>query len=162
MADSDTAVKTERQVVVFNLASEIYGVDVGAVREIIRVPDITRVPNAPDFVRGVMNVRGKLIPVVDLRPRFGMETVEQSGESRIVVVDIGGESIGVMVDAVTEVLKIADDSIESASSVVSTAESSYIQGIANLGERLIILLALDKVLSEDDQVALAGAKATAE
>jgi purine-binding chemotaxis protein CheW len=162
MADSDSAVATERQVVVFNLASEIYGVDVGAVREIIRVPDITRMPNAPDFVRGVMNVRSKLIPVIDLRPRFGMEPVEQTDESRIVVVDIGGESIGVMVDAVTEVLKIADDSIESASSVVSTAESSYIQGIANLGERLIILLALDKVLSEDDQVALAGAKAATE
>jgi len=162
MADSDTALKTERQMVVFNLASETYGVDVGTVREIIRVPDITRVPNAPDFVRGVMNVRGKLIPVVDLRPRFGMAPVEQTGESRIVVVDIGSESIGVMVDAVTEVLRIAEDSIEPASPVVSTAESRYIQGIANLGERLIILLALDKILSKEEQGALTDAKAATE
>jgi purine-binding chemotaxis protein CheW len=162
MADSSTAVKAERQVVVFNLASEAYGVDVGTVREIIRVADITRVPNAPAFVRGVMNVRGKLIPVVDLGPRFGMEPLEQTGDSRIVVVDIGNGSVGVMVDAVSEVLRIADDCIEPAASLVSAAESYYIQGIANLGERLIILLTLDKLLSKEQQASLAHAKAAAE
>lgn len=162
MADSDTAVKTERQLVIFNLADEVYGVDVGTVQAIIQIPEITHVPNTPDFVEGVINLRGKLIPVLDLRKRFGLAAAEQTGESRIVVVEVDGGSVGVVVDAVTEVLRIVDDSIDPASSIITTRESCYIHGIANLGERLIILLDLARVFSSEEQAALADAKAAAE
>ncbi len=158
MTDTDTIINQERQLVVFDLAAESYGVDIGTVREIIRVQEITHVPNAPDFVEGVINLRGKVIPVVDLRKRFGLELGEQTAESRIVVVDISGEDIGVMVDAVAEVLRIPADSVESAASIITTADSYYILGIAKLGERLIILLDLDKVLSQEEKLALVETK----
>ena len=145
----------ERQLVVFDLAGEVYGVNIGTVREIIRMQDITHVPNAPDYVEGVINLRSRIIPIVDLRKRFGVTTKEITPESRIVVVDIAGEDIGMMVDAVREVLRINENSIEQASAIVTTSDSYYIQGIANLGERLLILLDLDKVFSLEERPALA-------
>jgi len=158
MAETDTAVKGERQLVVFALAAEVYGLDIGTVREIIRMQDITHVPNAPDFVEGIINLRGKVIPVVDLRRRFGVSVAEQTRESRIVVVDIRGEDIGLMVDAVTEVMRITGDAIEPASDLITTEDSYYIQGIAKLGDRLLILLDLDRVLSKEERAALTQTK----
>ena len=149
MAEKNVA-DVERQLVVFDLANERYGVDIGTVREIIRMQEITHVPNAPDYVDGVTNLRGKVIPVVDLRKRFALEASEETSESRIVVVDIDGEDIGVRVDAVNEVLRIAESSVEETSGVVTTVDSYYMQGIANLGDALIILLDLAKVLTKDD------------
>ena len=93
----------EEQLVVFDLATEAYGVDIGAVREIIRMQDITKVPRCPEFVEGIINLRGSVIPVVDLRKRFSLTVSEQSKDNRIVVVDIVGRDIGVIVEAVTEV-----------------------------------------------------------
>lgn len=145
---ADQAANEERQLVVFDLSNESYGVEINAVREIIRVQAVTRVPDAPEYVQGVMNLRGSVIPVIDLRSRFGLEAVEQTDESRIVVVDIDGEGIGMSVDAVTEVLRISEASIEPPSALVSTEESYYIQGIVRLESRLLILLELERVLSE--------------
>ena len=142
--------QTEKQLVVFDLSSEAYGVDIGTVREIIRLQDITRVPKTPEFVEGVINLRGKVIPVLDLRKRFGLEAEDQGEENRIVVVDIRGQDIGMVVDAVTEVLRIPADSVEPPSSVIITADSDYLLGIAKLEERMIILLDLERVLSESD------------
>ena len=147
----------EQQLVVFDLASEAYGVDIGAVREIIRLQDITRVPRTPDFVEGVINLRGKVIPVVDLRKRFMLPVAEQTDDNRIVVVDIGGQDIGVVVDAVTEVLRILSDSVEPPSSVITTTDSDYLMGICKMESRLIILLDLDRVLSEEEKTLLADA-----
>jgi purine-binding chemotaxis protein CheW len=161
MTSSNNTARTERQLVVFDLVPEAYGVDIGTVREIIRVQEITHVPNAPPFVEGVINLRGKVIPVVDLRRRFGMPPVEQTNESRIVVIDIAGEDIGVMVDAVSEVLRIAEETVETASSIITTADSYYIQGIAKLGQRLIILLDLGKTLSQRDIMAITRAPVAA-
>ena len=144
-------VSEERQLVVFDLASEAYGVDIGAVREIIRLQEITRVPSTPEFVEGIINLRGKVIPVVDLRRRFGLPIGEQTKESRIVVVDIGGRDTGVMVDAVAEVLRIASSSVEPTSSVITTSDSGYLLGIAKVEDRLIILLDLESVLSEEEK-----------
>ena len=143
-------VTLEKQLVVFDLSSEAYGVDIETVREIIRLQDITRVPKTPEFVEGVINLRGKVIPVLDLRKRFSLEVGEQSDENRIVVVDIRGQDIGMVVDAVTEVLRIPANSVEPPSSVIITADSDYLLGIAKLEERLIILLDLERVLSESD------------
>ena len=148
--------QTEKQLVVFDLASEGYGVDIGAVREIIRMQEITRVPQTPEFVEGVINLRGKVIPVIDLRKRFGLQVADQSKDNRIVVVDIGKQDIGVIVDAVTEVLRISADSVEPPTSVITSADSDYLLGIAKLESRLIILLDLESVLSEEEKETLAS------
>ena len=154
MAAIIDAAQTEKQLVVFDLASEGYGVDIGAVREIIRMQEITRVPKTPDFVEGVINLRGKVIPVIDLRKRFGLQVMDQSKDNRIVVVDIGKQDIGVIVDSVTEVLRISADSVEPPTSVITSADSNYLLGIAKLESRLIILLDLESVLSHDEKETL--------
>lgn len=144
----------EKQLVVFSLAAEAYGVDIGSIREIIRMQEITRVPRTPEFVEGVINLRGKVIPVVDLRKRFGFPASETTKDTRIVVVDIGGQDIGVTVDAVTEVLRIGVDRVEPPSSVITTADSDYLLGIAKLESRLIILLDLEQALAVMDAGAI--------
>ncbi len=143
--------ETEKQVVVFSLGSEAYGVPIGAVREIIRMQDITRVPRMPEFVEGVVNLRGKVIPVIDLRKRLGLGAAEKSKDNRIVVVDGGGEDIGMIVDMVTEVLRLPANSVEMVSGVISSTDSEYLMGIAKLESRLIILLDLRKVLSDSEK-----------
>ena len=146
MADTNSAM-SEIQLVVFDLASEHYGVDISDVREIMRMQNITKVPGAVSYVEGVINLRGKVLPVLDLRKRLGLKVAEQTEESRIVVVDIADGEVGVIVDAVTEVLRVPNASIEPPSSMVAQGNSDYLRGIAKLTDRLIILLDLNKLLS---------------
>lgn len=148
MADNNIIARQERQLVIFDLADEAYGVDIGAVQGIIRMQTITKVPKTPEFVEGVINLRGEVIPVVDLRKRFGLKVTEETKDSRIVVVYIGEQQVGMVVDAVTEVLRISVDSIEPPSPVITTSDSAYLMGIAKIEERLITLLDLDQVLSD--------------
>jgi len=151
MAEKNTTAVEERQLVVFDLANEAYGVDINAVDGIIRMQVITKVPMTLDFVEGVINLRGEVIPVVDMRKRFGLQVTEETKDSRIVVVDISGHKVGMVVDAVTEVLRITADSIEPPSSVITTADSSCLMGIAKVEDRLIILLDLDQVYTETEK-----------
>lgn len=151
----------ERQLVVFDLAGEVYGVDISSVREIIRMQAVTHVPNAPDFVEGVINLRGRVIPILDLRRRFGLRVSEETRESRVVVVDIAGQNIGIIVDAVIEVLRLAADAIEPASSLITTEDCYYLEGIAKLDGKLLILLDLNLVLSTDEHAALRQAQQAA-
>ncbi|MAG37218.1 MAG: chemotaxis protein CheW [Dehalococcoidia bacterium] len=164
MADEavEEAESDEQQLVVFTLNTESYGVDIGSVREIIRMLDITRVPRTPAFVEGVINLRGKIVPVVDLRHRFGFPTGERDKESRIVVVDTGGQDVGMVVDAVTEVLRISSDSVEPPSNVVTGTDTDYLRGIVKLEGRLVILLDLDRVLSSREVRALRDTARTAD
>jgi purine-binding chemotaxis protein CheW len=155
MADNNTVAQEERQLVIFDLAGEAYGVDINAVQGIIRMQTITKVPRTPDFVEGVINLRGEVIPVVDLRKRFGLTATDETKDSRIVVVYIGEQQVGMVVDAVTEVLRIAADSIEPPSSVITSADSAYLLGIAKLEDRLITLLDLEQALSEAEKSMLA-------
>lgn len=150
MADTQV-LDAEEQLVVFELANEVYGVDISRVQEIIRMTTITRLPRAPEFVEGVINLRGKVIPVVDLKKRFGLQESDRTKASRIVVVDVGDHTIGMVVDAVSEVLRVPTSAVEPPSPVVTTIESDYIRGIAKLEGRLIILLDLDKVLSWEEK-----------
>jgi purine-binding chemotaxis protein CheW len=143
-----------RQLVVFDLDDEYYGLEISAVREIIRLQEITRIPNTPDFVEGVINLRGKVIPVVDLRTRFGMENVERDDDSRVVVVDVNGSEIGMIVDAVTEVSRIPESSIEPPTSVISTDDSEYLAGIAKAGEQMVLLLDIAGLISAEHLEAL--------
>ena len=150
----NNGVTGERQVVVFDLNEEAHGVDISQVREIIRMEEITRVPRAPEFVEGVINLRGKVNPVVDLRARFSMPSTERTDEHGIVVVDVDGQDIGMVVDAVTEVSRTPSDSIEPPSSVITTDDSEYLTGIVKTNDKLIILLDIAKVISESEASAL--------
>jgi len=144
----------ERQLVVFQLGGELYGVEISRVHEIIRLQTVTRVPRAPAFVEGVINLRGKVIPVVDLRRRFGLPSAEHTRASRIVVVEIGDQVVGIIVDGVSEVLRIGESTVEPPSPVVAGIDSEHIHGIAKLPDRLVILLDLDRVLARDERRAL--------
>ena len=128
----------ERQLGVFDLAAQHYGVDIGTVREIIRTPEIRRVPDSPPSVGGVINLRGRVIRVIDLRRRLGLTVTDATSGSRVVVVEIGGDGIGVIVDAVAEVRRIPVDFIEGASSLITTSDSFYINGIAKIDAELAV------------------------
>ena len=148
----------ELQVVVFDLGDERYGLDIAAVYEIIRHQPITAVPRSPVFVEGVINLRGRIIPVIDLRERFGMEDTEPTKASRIVVCEAAGTRVGLIVDAVSEVLMIQGDAIEPTPEVAAGDDARALRGIARLGERLVILLDLDGLF---DGVAIGGSAAAA-
>ncbi len=146
----------ERQLVVFDLAGQQYGVDINTVREIIRMTEITHVPDAPPSIEGVINLRGGVIPVVDLRKRFGLRVTSVTSQSRVLVVELEGDNAYVVVDAVAEVLRIPASSIENTTSLVTTADSYYIDGIAKVEEELLILLNLTKALSAEALAKLAA------
>jgi purine-binding chemotaxis protein CheW len=144
----------EEQLVVFELADESYGVDIGAVNTIIRMQEITEIPRSPEFVEGVINLRGSIIPVIDLRKRFSLPVGEETKASRIVVVETSGQLIGMVVDAVSETLRLQQDAIEPPSPIVTSVDSEYVRGVGKLENRLVILLDLDKVLSSKELDAL--------
>jgi purine-binding chemotaxis protein CheW len=142
-------VVAEKQMVLFELGAETYGLDIATVHEIIRMQPITKVPKAPVYVEGVINLRGKVIPVIDIGKRFGFEKAERARNNRIVVVYIQDTTLGIIVDAVTEVVRIPNDAIEAVSDIMTAGNSDYLQGIAKLGNKMVILLALEKLLSTD-------------
>ncbi len=134
------------QLVSFNIGSEEFGVDILKVQEINRMVEITKVPQTPHYVEGVINLRGKVIPIVDLRKRFNLETKEYDKDTRIVVVDIGGNVMGMVVDSVSEVLRLPSNTIEPPPEIATGVNSEYIKGVAKLEDRLLIFLDLSKVI----------------
>jgi purine-binding chemotaxis protein CheW len=144
------------QLVSFNIGDEEFGVDILKVQEINRMLDVTRVPNAPEYVDGVINLRGKVIPIIDLRRRFGMERKEHDKNTRIVVVELSGKVVGFVVDAVSEVLRIPKSVTEPPPPIVAGVDAEYITAVGKLEDRLLILLDLEKVLSSEDTKALAA------
>jgi len=144
----------DKQYVVFDLGGEHYGVDIAAVEGIIKLQLITSVPHAPAFIEGVTNLRGKVLPVVDLRRRFNLLAGATSKETRIVVVEMNGATVGMIVDGVSEVLQVSDEAVEPPSPIVMTIDSAFIRGIAKVDDRLIILLDLSQVLSGQAQAML--------
>jgi len=147
----------ELQIVVCELADEHYGLDIAKVFEIIRHQPITAVPRSPQFVKGVINLRGRIIPVVDLRERFGMPQADPTKETRIVVAESATTRVGLIVDSVSEVLLVPADAVEATPEVAAGADAEYLRGIANLGDRLVLLLELAGLFGIEDQRALAGA-----
>jgi len=141
----------DEQVVVFDVANESYAVTIARVHEIIRLQTITIIPGAPECVEGVINLRGKVIPVLDLRKRFHLHAQDHTRSSRIVVVEINDQMLGLVVDGVSEVLRISTERIEPPSPLVAGIDSHYLRGIAKLDGRLIVLLDLDQVLSPVEQ-----------
>ena len=144
------------QLVSFNIGSEEFGVDILKVQEINRMVEITKVPQAPHYVEGVINLRGKVIPIIDLRKRFNLEVKEYDKNTRIVVVDIGGNIMGMVVDSVSEVLRLPSDTIEPPPEIAAGVNSEYIKGVAKLEDRLLIFLDLSKVIDVDEMAAITG------
>ncbi|EPR30446.1 CheW protein [Alkalidesulfovibrio alkalitolerans DSM 16529] len=143
------------QLVTFSIGDEEFGVDILKVQEIIRTMEITKVPRAPEFVEGVINLRGKVIPIIDLRKRFGMETRQHDKDTRIIVIEINKMIVGFVVDSVSEVLRISADTVEPPPPVVAGLESEYIKGVGKLADRLLIMLDLDRLLSREEKNVLA-------
>lgn len=142
------------QLVSFKLADEEFGVDILQVQEINRLVDITKVPRTPEFVEGVINLRGKVIPVIDLRKRFDLEIEDYDADTRIVVVDIDHNIMGMIVDEVSEVLRLPLSTIESAPDIVTSIDADYISGVAKMDDRLLILLDLSRVFTPSEKEAL--------
>ncbi len=139
------------QLVTFSIGEEEFGVDILKVQEIIRMMEITKVPRAPEFVEGVINLRGKVIPIIDLRRRFGLSSRDHDKHTRIIVIEINNMIVGFVVDSVSEVLRIPSSTVEPPPPVVSGLESEYISGVGKLEDRLLILLDLDRLLSSEEQ-----------
>jgi len=141
------------QVVSFHIGGEEFGLDILRVQEIIRIQDLTRVPNSPDFVDGVINLRGKVIPVVALRKRFGLEQLAHDKQTRIVVVEVRGTVLGFIVDSVSEVLRIPAETVEPPPRL-GKVEREYVSGVGKLDNRLLILLDVDRLMSDSEDISM--------
>lgn len=151
-----TALAREEQLVVFNLDREVYGVDIALVHEIIRIQEVTRIPRTPAFIEGVINLRGRVIPVIDLRSRFGLSRKAHDGETRIIVVEVAGHTVGMVVDGVSEVLRLPAEAVSPPAEILTSADVSYLRGVGKVDGRLVVLLDLQAVLSQAEQRELAG------
>ncbi|MBL4809824.1 MAG: purine-binding chemotaxis protein CheW [Phycisphaerales bacterium] len=137
------------RLVSFNVGKELFAVDILRVQEINRMMSLTQVPQSPPGVCGVINLRGRIVPVLDLRTRFGLKECEHCEESRIIVVEIKGATIGFIVDAVHEVLEINPSIIEEAPAITSSADARFIKGVAKMKDTLLILLDLDELMTTE-------------
>jgi purine-binding chemotaxis protein CheW len=143
-----------QQLVVFSLASEEYGVAITQVQEIIRQPDITRIPGMPVFIEGVINLRGRIIPVIDLRKRFGLEQKDASDKTRVVVADANAQTIGLVVDSVSEVVNLPKDQVDPIPPTIASIDAEYLSGVGKLEKRIVVLLDLAKLLGDLEKVAI--------
>jgi purine-binding chemotaxis protein CheW len=138
-----------QQIVGFRVGKENFGVPIGIVHEIVRMMEITVVPDAPTFIEGVINLRGKIIPVVDLRKRFA-ETAEHNRRNRILVAELDGHNVGLVVDSANEVLKVDPETIEPAPNIFQQGELNYVTGVGKLGDKLVILIDLAKIMQRGE------------
>ncbi|GAB1408871.1 chemotaxis protein CheW [Desulfovibrionales bacterium] len=152
MADEHKRQETELlQLVTFSIGDEEFGVEILKVQEIIRMLEITKVPKAPAFVEGVINLRGKVIPILDLRKRFGLSARNHDKNTRIIVIEINSMIVGFVVDSVSEVLRLPASTVEPPPPVVSGLDSDYISGVGKLEDRLLIMLDLNRLLSSEER-----------
>jgi purine-binding chemotaxis protein CheW len=154
---SENSTEDRMQLVSFILDKEEYGVEVLKVREIIRMPSITRVPNTPHYVEGVINLRGKVIPIISLRKRFSLDLTDNDSRTRIMVMDMTNELTGFIVDSVAEVIRIASTEIQPAPPVVAgSVDQEYLSGVINRDDRLLVLLDLERLFSQEEQQLFTG------
>jgi len=146
------------QLVSFMLAEEEYGVEVLKVREIIRMPTITKMPNVPQHVEGIINLRGKVIPIISMRRRFGLMENENNNQTRIIIMDVSGSLTGFIVDAVSEVIRIHSSEIQPPPTMVTSGGvgQEFITGVFNHAERLLIIMDIDRMFSDDERDSFGG------
>ena len=149
--DSNSKTTDLLQLVGFQLDDEEYGIDILKVQEINRITEITKIPQSPDFVEGVINLRGNVIPIIDLRKRFNMPHKEYDKQTRIVVGEIGDRTVGFIVDAVSEIIRLPADKIEPAPNISADDKAEYILGVGKLDDKLLMLLDIDKILSGSEK-----------
>jgi len=147
------SVSDTMQLVVFALGEEEYGVPIQFVKEIIRKPEVTQLPNAPQYIIGVINLRGQIIPIISLNSRFALG-VDIGDESKVVIVEYGGITVGMEVCEVSEVLTLSNDKISAAPAMATTIDSGYISGVGKLDGRLLIILDVEKIFSEEESMML--------
>ncbi len=147
------------QLVSFALANETYGIEITKVREIILIAEITQIPQTPHYVKGLINLRSTVIPVIDLRALFGLPEAQRTDDSRIMVLQACGRTTGIMVDAVSEVLRVKQDQIAPPPPAVTGHGKEYLTGLVKLEKQLLILLDIDRILGRDEVEALAAAVA---
>ncbi len=135
------------QLVTFRIGDEEFGIDIKKVQEINRMIEVTKIPNTPPYIEGVVNLRGKIVPIVGLRTKLGFDEVGRDKATRIMVVEIAGNTVGFIVDSVSEVLRIDDATIEPTPSIAGSTDAQYIEGVINLADRILIILDLDNLFS---------------
>lgn len=141
----------EYQLVVFTIGKEEFGVDISQVREIVRLVQITYLPKAPVFIEGVVNLRGQVLAVIDLAKRLGLDSQQRGENTRIIVVEVGENTVGMIVDSVSEVLRLSSDCVDEVPSLVDTeVPEHYIKGVGKLKDRLLVLLDLNRILTPED------------
>lgn len=143
----------ELQLVIFRLAKEEYGLPITQVQEINRLVPITKLPQTPSFMEGIINLRDRIIPVVDLRKRFQLAITDYTDDTRIIIVEVNGQTVGVIVDAVTEVVRLVSTSVEPPPQSF-VLDAKYIHGVGKLDDRLLILLNIDNILTTQEEIAL--------
>jgi len=136
----------EKKYVAFKIAEEYYGIDINNVKAIERIHVFTRIPNAPEYVKGVINLRGEVVPVIDLRKRFGIESKEIDSESRIIVVNTNEILIGLLVDSSSEVIQLNSDSIDNPPEIKDNVSDDFVKGVGKKDSNLIILIDVEKVI----------------
>lgn len=146
----ETAGDQVMQLVTFRLAEETYGINVMHVQEVLRITEIAAVPGAPSYVLGIINLRGNVVTVIDTRSRFGLPSAETDDSSRIVIIEADKQVVGILVDSVAEVVELQQSEIDSAPNVGNEESSRYIQGVANLADDLLIVVDLNKLLTEEE------------
>ena len=145
-----------RQFISFSVGEEEYGLELLRVKEVIRVREITWLPKAPSFVKGIINLRGDVIPIIDLRDKFGLETREQTAQTRVIVVEVEGRLMGMVVDSASQVVRIPADQIDAPPPVLGGLSQEFITGVGKLEDKLMILLNVDAILTADEKVALSS------
>ena len=150
------------QLVTFRVGGEEFGLDVFSVHEILNYQQPTPMPRAPEFVEGVLDVRGTLVPIVDLRRRFETPQVVYDDDTRIVLVDFNDERLGLVVDSVTEVLRAPETAVSPPPAYIRGLAAEFVRGIVRVGERLVVLMDLDRILSSEERIALAHADPSAD
>ena len=145
-----------RQFISFSVGQEEYGLELLRVKEVIRLREITWLPKAPSFVKGIINLRGDVIPIIDLRDKFGMETREETAQTRVIVVEVEGRLMGMVVDSASQVVRIPADQIDPPPPVLGGFSQQFITGVGKTEDKLVILLNTDAILTVDEKVALSS------
>ncbi|MFC0666955.1 chemotaxis protein CheW [Azotobacter chroococcum] len=139
-----------REFLVFSLGSEEYAIDILKAQEIRSYENVTRIANTPDFIKGVTNLRGVIVPIVDLRIKFHLERVEYGGQTVVIVVNVEGRVVGVVVDGVSDVISLPPEQIKPAPEFSLSLSSDYLSGLASIGERMLVLVDIDKLLTSEE------------
>jgi len=143
--------RKEYQLVVFKIGDEEFGVDIAQVREIVRLLEITYMPKAPAFIEGVVNLRGQIVAIIDLAKRLGIPSRPRGDTTRVIVIEIGENTVGMIVDSVSEVLRLSSENIEEVPGIIETeVPEHYIRGVGKLKDRLLVLLDLNRVLTSEE------------